>query len=638
MFESYPARIFRKVNTLGYKALIRLILLVGVFGLIMIQSQVSLSEATEKNSCSLIGVKKTDRVGKTGAEPDGAPDTVFSLDLAPKSSGFINEIQIKATHPNGSWSTKGKQGGANFLGIALAKNPADILNPKQTQLSLSSTHDRSYLLFVSDDGSFGSKDRKYSVKVFFSDGTSWTSPVKVDPVVLTESPQSASGIFPVRISASLKGISNYDAVGETRNIAGDDKADGLFNLVLETRDREITGLQIRNTDGQKSAWDTIPGSENGPIGVALTSEPARLINNRDGSVRLPVKDRVELNLYVADNGSIADAKTNYRIAVTFEDGEISWRQVERSGAASSDKQSDSAQETPSPAPSAKVSFLGSWLGFVSTDAVGQYVEMKPDSRADAVFGLDIDVQPKNVITGVEINNITGLPKKWGTGGTTPGAWGLGVAYQTAPTALLNKADGSVRIPIEGRVQFYLYAADPGDLAESNQHLRIIVHFADGASYQQFVHKSPSTTSTVIPESDSPSRAKGIITCEFRGFIADLVNTSTKPSKDGYLDGTFITKLQVDDKKILKFELLAPDGAVRWSSDPKPPVMFLGVAMYPKIYQLTNTKGGPLGIAVSGRKTVYLYAADNGLLSDPKTRLSLRVTFSDMTTLATDVIK
>ena len=264
--------------------------------------------------------------------------------------------------------------------------------------------------------------------------------------------------------------------------------------------------------------------------------------------------------------------------------------------------------------------------------------MKPDSKADAVFGLDIDVQPKNIITGIEINNISGPPKKWGTGGATPGAWGLGVAYQTAPTALLNKPDGSIRIPIEGRVQFYLYAADPGDLVESNQHLRIIVHFADGSSFQQFVHKSPSTTSSVIPESEPSSRAKGIISSEFRGFIADLVNTSTKPGKDGYLDGTFITKLQVDEKKISRIELLGPDTNVKWSTDPKAPVMFLGVALYPKIYQLVDSKGGPLNLPVSGRKTIYLYAADNGLLSDPKTRLSLRVTFSDMTTLSTDVIK
>lgn len=602
------------------------------------QGGIALSETGEKNSCALVGIKKTDRVGKTVGDPDGAPDTVFSLDLAPRASGFISEVQIKSTNPSSFWSTKGKQANAGFLGIALAKSPSDILNIKTGPLNLSSSQDRSYLLFATDDGSFASKDRKYTVKTIFSDGTSWSGPVKIDPVVLVDTPQTGAGVFPVRITASLKGISNYDAVGDSKTIGGDDKADGLFSLVLETKDRIITGIQIKNVDGQTAAWDTVAGSDNTPIGVALTSDPARLINSRDGAINLHVKERAELNLYVADNGAIADGKTNFRIALTFDDGEVSWRQVEKTGASVPDQPKESASDSSPPTPAAKVSFLGSWLGFVSTDAVGQYTEMKPDSKADAVFGLDIDVQPKNIITGIEINNISGPPKKWGTGGATPGAWGLGVAYQTAPTALLNKPDGSIRIPIEGRVQFYLYAADPGDLVESNQHLRIIVHFADGSSFQQFVHKSPSTTSSVIPESEPSSRAKGIISSEFRGFIADLVNTSTKPGKDGYLDGTFITKLQVDEKKISRIELLGPDTNVKWSTDPKAPVMFLGVALYPKIYQLVDSKGGPLNLPVSGRKTIYLYAADNGLLSDPKTRLSLRVTFSDMTTLSTDVIK
>ncbi len=606
--------------------------------LMAFQGSVVLSETGDKNDCTLVGIKKTDRIGKAGPEPDGAPDAVFALDLAPRASGHVIDIQIRATNPAGYWIAKGKQANANFLGVASAKNPSDILNTKPGSLNLPLSQDRSYLLFASDDGHFASKDRKYTVKALFSDGTSWSAPIKVDPVALVDAPQTGTGVYPVRITAELKGISNYDAVGTSKTITGDDKADGLFNLVIETPNRVVTGIQIKNIDGQTASWDTVPGSPAPPIGVAMTSDPVKLINSRDGSVNVPVKDRVELNLYVADNGAIAEGKTNFRLALTFDDGEISWRQVDKPGASSSEKTVDGAPETSPPTPVTKVSFLGSWLGFVSTDAVGQYAEIKPDSKADAVFGLDIEVQPKNIITGIEINSISGLPKKWGTGGTTPGAWGLAVAYQAAPTALLNKPDGSVRIPIEGRVQFYLYAADPGDLVESNQHLRIIVHFADGSSFQQFVHKSPGTTSTVIPESETAPRAKGIITCEFRGFIADLVNTSTKPGKDGYLDGTFITKLKVDDKKITRFEMLGPDGIVRWSTDPKAPVMFLGVALYPKIYQLVDTKGGPLGVSVSGRKTIYLYAADNGLLSDPKTRLSLKVTFSDMTTLTADVIK
>jgi hypothetical protein len=86
------------------------------------------------------------------------------------------------------------------------------------------------------------------------------------------------------------------------------------------------------------------------------------------------------------------------------------------------------------------------------------------------------------------------------------------------------------------------------------------------------------------------------------------------------------------------EIGGDDGTIRWSSDAKPPMMFLGVALYPKIYKLINEKGGPMQLHLPGRVTLYLYAADNGLLSDPKSRLIATVTFSDKTTLSSQVIK
>lgn len=448
-----------------------------------------------------------------------------------------------------------------------------------------------------------------------------------------ESYAQVPGVYPVRMSAFLKGISNYDAVNPSKEIRGDEKADGLFELTVEASNKVITGIEIRNVDGSDARWNTVPGSEGGAIGVAAVSDPVRLLNHRNGSVRIPVKDKVDLNLYVADNGTIAQGKTSYRVAVTFEDGEMTWCPVSAaSRPAESPATSTALTERP------KVNFLGKWLGYVSTDAVGPYAEIKPDGKADAYFGLDIEVSPRNEITGIEIQSLDGISKRWGTAGTTPGNWGMGVAYQSSPQALINKVNGSVSIPLNERTQFFLYVADPGDLSSTNQALRMIVHFADGTAYQQYVQRPTATTSTVVPGTGDTPKARGIITCEFRGFIVDLVNTSTRPRKDGYFDGTFIMKLQVEDKKLAKIEIKGTDGAVRWSSDPKPAVMFLGVALYPKIYQLINPTGGSLNVPVSGRRTLYLYGADNGMLSDPNSRLTVSVMFTDNTTLSADVIK
>ncbi|HTY22745.1 MAG TPA: hypothetical protein VMC85_06420 [Desulfomonilaceae bacterium] len=451
------------------------------------------------------------------------------------------------------------------------------------------------------------------------------SPPRTEPV------PPRTGIFPVRMSAILKGISNYDAVGPGKTIAGDDKPDGLFVLSVQAQDKEITAIEIRNTDGVASVWDTVPTSTHWAIGVASVQDPVRLLNKKDGSVAIKVQDRIDLNLYVADNGSIEGGKTNYRIAVTFSDGGVSWAPVQRAAQPSSERAPEQVA-TPN-----KVNFLGTFLGFASTDAVGRYAGLKPDNEADAVFGLDIEVSPKNFITGIEIGSIDGTGRKWSTTGT-PESWGLAVAYQTAPTAILNRTDASVRIPIDGRAQFYLYVADPGDITSTHHRMRIIVHLADGSSYQQVVRRPPATTATVVPGVEEPPRAKGVLICEFRGFIADLVNTSNRPGKDGYLDGTFTLKIEVDNKKLAKVDISGNDGVVRWSSEGKPGTMFLGVAFYPQIYKLINEKGGLMQVPLSGRRTIYLYAADNGMLSDPKATLLVTVTFSDKSSLNAEITK
>jgi hypothetical protein len=587
------------------------------------------AQAPSAADAVFFGLKKSDRVGKVSAKPDGKPDAVFALNLEPRpGAGKITEIEIRSvTGPPSVWNTiPGKSVGASYLGVARAKTPADIVNRARGPLNLNAEEHNDVLLFVTGDAGFSNQDRQFQITVTYANGSTNVIPVTNEITPSAEDVAGKSGDFPVRMTAVVKGLSNYDAVSASKKIGGDDKADGLFELKVEAPNKVIKGIEIRSVDGVPSVWDTVPGSKTGAIGVALTSDPTRLLNNPDSSVSIDVKDRVQLNLYVADNAGIEGGQTKYRISVTFSDGEISWCPVQ-----TSTKQERSTGVT-------KVNFLATWLGFMPTDAVGPYPGLKPDGQQDAVFGLDIEVAPRSTITGLEIHSADGVARKWSTTGTTPGAWCLAVAYQTAPTALLNKADGSVSIPIDGRAQFYVYGADPGDLATSAQKFTMIVHLSDGSSYQQFITRPPRSTSTVVPGTEEPARAKGLVTCEFRGFIADLVNTSTKPGKDGYFDGTFIMKLQVEDKKLAKVDITGTDGAVRWSSDPKSPLMFLGVALYPNIYKLINERGGPLSTPVSGRRTLYLYAADNGMLSDPKVKLTVTVTFTDKTSLSTEVIK
>lgn len=642
---------------------IRIMLVIFLLAAVVTVPGPGRAQAPPKGDAALLGVKKSDRVGEKAPHPDGKPDAVFSLNLAPRTlRSNVTSIEVRATSgPPGVWTTSPRDPAAAFLGVAAAKRPSLLINAGGVVLNVPPEDAAHLLLFASDDGRFSEPRRGYQVRVMHEDGATYTLPVRVNARTAAEAPASRPAGHGVRMSAVLKGISNFDAVNPGKEIKGDDKGDGLFVLTVEAAGKEISGIQIQNTDGEPAVWDTVPGSKNAAIGVAYASDPVKLLNRRNGSVNIPVKDRADLYLYVADNGSISKGKTLYRVTITFADGGISWCPAAK---ASQEAPTEPAPgptpqppastapppqarppvpppppPTPEPKPQVvtSVNFLATWLGFVSTDAVGRYAELKPDSEADAVFGLDIDVSPRHAITGIEIQSLDDPQKKWKTG-AAPGAWGLGVAYQSSPKSLLNNSDGSVRIDLDRREQFYLFAADSGNLATTYHRMRMVVHLDDGSSYQQFVRTAHGTTPTVAPDPGAAARARGIITCEFRGFIADLVNTSTRPGKDGYLDGTFIMKLKADDKTLTSVEIKGTDGKVRWSSNPKAPAMFLGVSLYPKIYETINAKGGVMNLPVSGRKTFYLYGADNGLLSDPNAKLIAEVTFSDKSTLSADVIK
>jgi hypothetical protein len=348
----------------------------------------SYAQTKPRGECILIGLKRSDRVGKAGANPDGKQDAVFSLTLLPSASEReITDLEIKATSgPPGIWKAGRGVPGVGFIGVALATRPSDIINRDGAAFSINPQKDKNFLLFVTDDGKFTRKDRKYSIKALHSDGTSWTIPVKIGSVSADVAEPVDTGTYPVRMSAFLKGISKYDAVNSGENIAGDDKADGRFVLTIQAGQREITAIEIRSVGGRVSRWDTVPGSGNPAIGVSLVSDPTRLLNNRDGTVNIRIKGRLDLNLFVADNGSISQGEKDFRVTVTFADGGISWCPVQKSDIA--DNVTDRSPDSAGP----KVNFLGTWLGYVSTDSVGKYAGVKPDSEADAVFGLDIESQ------------------------------------------------------------------------------------------------------------------------------------------------------------------------------------------------------------------------------------------------------
>jgi|GEM_PF-6712072 len=131
-------------------------------------------------------------------------------------------------------------------------------------------------------------------------------------------------------------VSPIDLVGPGEALSPDGNPDAHFRLHLTAPGKSLTSLELSNTSGQYSVWDTISG--NGMWLMAVLKGQERL-NAPDGGIKLDCsQDEEILDIYVQDNGSITGGGTNYKLTLMFGDGSKVSIPVSTTGAA--------AQETP----------------------------------------------------------------------------------------------------------------------------------------------------------------------------------------------------------------------------------------------------------------------------------------------------
>jgi len=135
-------------------------------------------------------------------------------------------------------------------------------------------------------------------------------------------------ITPVQIEASIERFGPYDLMKGSEAIRGDGRIDAVIKFVIHTSGN-VKSIEIRNTDGRHSVWDTIPGNGHVSLGIADPSRPDVLLNRQDGSIGIDVQNPCDLLLYVADNGSIKAGNTNYVVTVNFTDGRVGRTLVKR---------------------------------------------------------------------------------------------------------------------------------------------------------------------------------------------------------------------------------------------------------------------------------------------------------------------
>ena len=107
--------------------LTKIVLLFVIVGVFCCSSSALTAENDPSGASSFLGVKKSDRVGKSKPQPDGVPDAVFSMSFStPLADKKIEEIEIKSSNPSKMWTSNLGETNSDFLGVALAKSPTDI--------------------------------------------------------------------------------------------------------------------------------------------------------------------------------------------------------------------------------------------------------------------------------------------------------------------------------------------------------------------------------------------------------------------------------------------------------------------------------------------------------------------------------
>jgi len=123
------------------------------------------------------------------------------------------------------------------------------------------------------------------------------------------------------LESTLRGFGPVDLVNLSESAGPDGQRDAVFALEVK-RPGRIQSLELRNTDGLHSVWDTVRGNGHVLLGVAEADRPGVLVNRPDGSVDIAVEGSRSLLLYAADNSSIRGGQTHYQLSLTFADGQM----------------------------------------------------------------------------------------------------------------------------------------------------------------------------------------------------------------------------------------------------------------------------------------------------------------------------
>ncbi len=264
--------------------------------------------------------------------------------------------------------------------------------------------------------------------------------------------------------------SNQDIVGRNETLRGNGKTDAIFRAQFSAPNRTITAVEVSNTNGLRSTWDTRPNNRLWLGGVVNQN---RTMSQSDGSVNFSLDSgQNTLDFFVEDNGSIRGGETNYRMTIFFASGEPLIMDI---GPA------NNSQGT------ARLLTVNS-----NQDMVGRNETLRGNGKTDAIFRAQFSA-PNRTITAVEVSNTNGLRSTWDTRPNNR-LWLGGVVNQNRT---MSQSDGSVNFSLDsGQNTLDFFVEDNGSIRGGETNYRMTIFFASGEPLIMDIGPANSSNTTV----------------------------------------------------------------------------------------------------------------------------------------------
>lgn len=379
-------------------------------------------------------------------KPDGNPDATFSATIT--GAGAIANFTIASPDGSVRWDTKA---GNNIAGIHVKDGKGSVVAKSDQNLPVVPfILAASFEFSVHDDGVIA-EGGKFTLTTVFIDGSESKASVEI-PRTAKDEPERKGRIK--ILSARWNREAARDLTGRNEKLAGDGAPDESIRVMVQGSGK-LTGVTVKSVKGG-TEWDTLPGNKAWLVAVTAND---KTLNQKDGSLEADIRGKTVLDLWLTDNGAIEKGRSAFEVLLVFSDGSVLKQKI--------DEEEEQAEDE---------EFEGRavFLGQGNRDFTGQNEKKAGNGKPD--LQAELTVETPGTVVAVAVQSLSGKKGEWDT---VPGnsKWLLAVADKNG--SLLNRADGSISIPISGKTSFSLWFEDNGEFSGRNLKAIVVLTYDDG---------------------------------------------------------------------------------------------------------------------------------------------------------------